>query len=71
MELKSVYDWMGLEKAVAVLVDAFNRRVLAHPTLRTLFPDDIRLVRDKQYQLLTQFFGGPPLYTEAHEHPML
>ncbi|MCY9072878.1 thiol management oxidoreductase, partial [Bacillus inaquosorum] len=25
----------------------------------------------KQKQFLTQYLGGPPLYTEEHGHPML
>ncbi|PWI58315.1 globin [Sulfoacidibacillus thermotolerans] len=65
------YEMIGGADTIARLVDAFYPRVLAHPDLAPIFPKDIGPVRDKQYLFLTQFFGGPPLYTEQHGHPML
>lgn len=65
------YEAIGGAETVAKLVDAFYPRVQAHPELATLFPADITSVRDRQYLFLTQFLGGPPLFTEQHGHPML
>ena len=53
------------------LVDAFYHRVARHPDLAPLFPDDLTETARKQKQFLTQFLGGPPLYTEEHGHPMM
>lgn len=41
------------------------------PLIGPLFPDDLRPVMEKQYMFLTQFFGGPPLYTEQYGNPMM
>lgn len=65
------YELIGGAEAVARLVDAFYRRVQAHPDLAPLFPADITPVADRQRKFLTQFFGGPPLYSQEHGHPML
>ncbi|GER67371.1 globin domain-containing protein [Weizmannia acidilactici] len=64
------YDVIGGEK-LGQLVDAFYKRVAKHPDLIQIFPEDLTEVARKQKQFLTQFLGGPPLYTEEHGHPML
>lgn len=53
------------------LVDTFYRHVANHPTLSVLFPEDLTETARKQKQFLTQFLGGPSLYTDEHGHPML
>lgn len=65
------YDAIGGEEAVAKLVDAFYDRVEKHPELKPIFPDDFTEVRRKQYAFLTQFFGGPPLFSQHYGPPML
>lgn len=67
----SPYESIGGADTISRLVDAFYPRVIAHPDLAPIFPTDITPVRDKQYLFLTQFFGGPPLYTKQYGHPML
>ncbi|RAL24322.1 globin [Thermoflavimicrobium daqui] len=67
----SIYESIGGATKVRQLVEAFYPRVQAHPLLKPIFPDDIQPVMEKQYLFLTQFFGGPPLYTEKYGHPML
>ncbi|SFI57926.1 globin domain-containing protein [Thermoflavimicrobium dichotomicum] len=67
----SLYEQIGGAKKVRELVEAFYARVQAHPLLKPIFPEDIQPVMEKQYLFLTQFLGGPPLYTEKHGHPML
>ncbi len=64
------YDAIGEEK-LSSLVDAFYKRVGAHPELIPIFPKDLTEVARKQKQFLTQFLGGPPLYTDEHGHPMM
>ncbi|MFC7365388.1 MULTISPECIES: globin [Bhargavaea] len=53
------------------LVDTFYGKVARHPMLYPIFPDDLTETARKQKQFLTQFLGGPNLYTEEHGHPML
>jgi hemoglobin len=52
-------------------VDRFYDKVARHPLLMAIFPPDLTDSRDKQYQYFVEFFGGPPLYTEAHGPPFL
>lgn len=72
MEEKSIapYDIIGEEK-LSLLVEAFYSKVSKHPELIPIFPDDLTDTIRKQKQFLTQYLGGPPLYTAEHGHPML
>lgn len=65
------FDAFGGADMIDRLVEAFYKRVAKHPDLAPIFPDDFTEVARKQKQFLTQFFGGPPLYTQEHGHPML
>ena len=64
------YEAIGAD-ALSQLVDAFYLRVHKHPLLSPIFPDDLSETARKQKQFLTQYLGGPSLYTEEHGHPML
>lgn len=68
---KTPYELIGGEEMVTRLVEAFYARVSKHPDLTPIFPDDLTETARKQKQFLTQYLGGPPLYTEEHGHPML
>ena len=59
------------EKTLHHLIDAFYRRVGIHPDLIPIFPEDLTETARKQKQFMTQFLGGPALYSEEHGHPML
>lgn len=59
------------EQRLHQLVDTFYDKVSKHPLLKPIFPDDLAETARKQKQFLTQYLGGPPLYTEEHGHPML
>lgn len=59
------------EKKLHLLVEAFYNRVAKHPDLVPIFPNDLTETVRKQKQFLTQYLGGPPLYTSEHGHPML
>jgi len=67
----TIYEAAGGAPTIRDLVEKFYPKVQEHPLLAPLFPEDIRPVMEKQYQFLTQFFGGPPLYSDAHGHPMM
>ncbi|OPG15972.1 globin [Ferroacidibacillus organovorans] len=69
--IDSPYEKIGGEETIGRLVDAFYARVMKHEDLIPIFPRDILPVRDKQFLFLTQFLGGPPLYSNAYGHPML
>ncbi|WP_066071200.1 globin domain-containing protein [Neobacillus soli] len=53
------------------LVDTFYGLVAQHPDLAPIFPNQFSEIARKQKQFLTQYLGGPPLYTEEHGHPMM
>jgi hemoglobin len=53
------------------LVDAFYSRVSQHPDLAPIFPTGFNEIARKQKQFLTQYLGGPQLYTNEHGHPMM
>ncbi|USG66051.1 globin [Brevibacillus ruminantium] len=65
------YEQIGGAETLSRLVDAFYDLVAKHPDLAPLFPDDFTEVKERQYQFLTQFLGGPTLYSDQHGHPML
>ncbi|AST90620.1 globin domain-containing protein [Sutcliffiella cohnii] len=69
--IKSPFEAIGGEDVINRLVDAFYARVSQHPDLSPIFPDDLTETARKQKQFLTQYLGGPNLYTEEHGHPML
>lgn len=64
------YDEIGAEQ-LSRLVDAFYARVAMHPKLKPIFPDDLSETARKQKQFLTQYLGGPNIYSEEHGHPRL
>lgn len=67
---QTAYDLLG-EETLSQLVNRFYKLVSEHPDLIAIFPEDLTETARKQKQFLTQFFGGPSLYTEEHGHPML
>lgn len=67
----SIYDNLGGAETLRRLVEAFYPKVQANPLIGPLFPEDIHPVMEKQYMFLTQFFGGPSLYSDAFGHPMM
>lgn len=68
---ESLYISLGGAEGLHRLVEVFYAKVQLHPQLSPLFPDDITPVLEKQYQFLSQFFGGPMLYSQLHGHPMM
>lgn len=70
-EAQSVYAQVGGDATFRRLVDAFYARIETDPLLRPLFPPDLGPGKERQFLFLTQFFGGPPRYTELRGHPRL
>jgi hemoglobin len=64
------YDVIG-EGQLHRLIDVFYSKVGKHPELIPIFPDDLTETARKQKQFMTQYLGGPQLYTSEHGHPML
>ncbi len=64
------YDVIG-EKALYDMIDYFYFLVENDQRINHLFPGDFKETSRKQKQFLTQFLGGPDLYTQEHGHPML
>lgn len=67
----TLYKRMGGEATLQQLVTSFYAKVGRHPELQPIFPDDLTLTAEKQYKFLSQFFGGPDLYSREYGHPML
>lgn len=67
----SLYERMGGAKTLRQLVTSFYAKVAKDPLLTPIFPEDLTEVAEKQYKFLSQFFGGPDLYSREYGHPML
>ncbi|HAR6397684.1 TPA: globin [Staphylococcus pseudintermedius] len=64
------YEVIGQERLYQ-LIDHFYSLVEHDNRINHLFPSDFAETARKQKQFLTQFLGGPDLYTQEHGHPML
>jgi hemoglobin len=69
--MKTPYEAIGGHETVKKLVDSFYNKVAIDPILKDIFPEDLTETKRKQYQFLTQFLGGEPLFSMEHGHPML
>lgn len=69
--LRSIYEEIGPE-AIDELVNAFYPKVYSDPNLIPIFDlVDIHEIMRKQRMFLTQFTGGPPLYSEEFGRPAM
>ena len=64
------YEVIGQERLYH-MIDYFYSLVEQDERINHLSPGDFAETSRKQKQFLTQFLGGPALYTEEHGHPML
>lgn len=71
MEFQSLYERIGGENALRMLTDKFYDLVFEHEQISRLFKTDKELIKEKQRLFLTQFLGGPQLYSEIYGHPMM
>ncbi|OIJ18504.1 globin [Anaerobacillus alkalidiazotrophicus] len=65
------FEAIGGKDVIDQLVESFYSKVQKHPLLTPIFPDDLTETARVQKQFLTQFLGGPTLYSDEHGHPML
>lgn len=63
---------IGGAERVHLLADTFYDTVAATaPTLRAMLPRDDSVSREKLYEFLSGWMGGPQLYIEKRGHPRL
>lgn len=66
------YESIGGDPVVRRLVDRFYDHMEAsEQAIRDLHPADLASSRQKLYEFLTGWLGGPQFYTEKHGHPRL
>ena len=70
MEEATLFDRIG-EQNLSILVDRFYDLVFENEVISPLFKTDKEVIKEKQRLFLTQFLGGPPLYSERYGHPKL
>lgn len=70
-EERTLYEMLGGASKLRELIEVFYPKVQEHPSIGHLFPKEITPVMEKQFQFLSQFLGGPSLYTEQYGHPMM
>jgi hemoglobin len=66
----TLFERLGDEN-LKLLVDKFYDLVFTHDRISHLFKTDKEVIKEKQRLFLTQFLGGPPLYSERYGHPKL
>ncbi len=73
-ELKTPYDRIGGAHAVRSLVDRFYTLMAELPeakSIRDMHPTVLNSSREKLFEFLSGWLGGPPLYVERRGHPRL
>jgi len=71
---RSPFSSIGGEAGVRKLVDRFYDLMDSETeaeTIRAMHPASLDGSRQKLYEFLCGFLGGPPLYIEKHGHPRL
>ncbi len=66
----TLYEKIGASN-LQLLVDSFYNLVFQDEILKPLFKTDKDLIKKKQFMFLTQFLGGPDLYSQEYGHPRL
>jgi len=66
----TLYERIGAEK-LHELVDRFYDEVFRSPVISHLFQTDKTIIKSKQEAFLTQFLGGPQLYSMEFGHPKM
>jgi hemoglobin len=68
------YDALGGEETVQAIVGEFYDEMDRNPaaaTIRALHPDDLASSREKLFEFLSGWLGGPDLFVQKHGHPRL
>jgi hemoglobin len=72
--MKTHYDSIGGNDVVKQLVERFYDLMQlesAYAGIRALHPQNLDGSREKLYQFLSGWLGGPPLYVDRYGHPRL
>ncbi len=69
----AVYETVGGHPFFETLVDRFYDRVAVDPVLLAVYPepDDLGPARRRLALFLSEYWGGPPAYSEERGHPRL
>ncbi len=70
----SHYEQLGGDQGVRKLVDRFYDLMdesKEAQVIRAMHPDSLQSSRQKLFEFLSGFLGGPPIYIEKHGHPRL
>jgi hemoglobin len=68
--MDTLYSRLGSENLLK-LVERFYELVFASEKISHLFQNDKSIIIEKQFQFLSQFLGGPQLYSERYGHPKM
>ena len=71
MENTTLYERIGGDVALTQLTDRFYDLVFEDEQISRLFKSDKDVIKEKQKLFLTQFLGGPLLYSDQYGHPMM
>lgn len=66
----SLFERVGAEN-IQLLVDRFYDLVFTNEQISHLFKNDKEEIKGKQRLFLTQFLGGPALYSAQYGHPQM
>lgn len=66
----TLYELLGDEN-LRLLLDRFYDLVFQNEEISHLFKTDKNEIKEKQRLFLTQFLGGPALYSEQYGHPQM
>jgi hemoglobin len=72
--MKTHYDTIGGNDVVKQMVERFYDLMQLEPAyagIRGVHPQSLDGSREKLYQFLSGWLGGPPLYVELYGHPRL
>jgi hemoglobin len=67
----TIYEQVGGHEAFERLVEAFYAAVDQDALLRPLYPASLDEPKEHLALFLTQFFGGPDVYSQRRGHPRL
>ena len=70
-DFKTLYEEIGGQETIDQLVNAFYPRVYADKDLSPLFNGDMEEIKRKQRMFLSQFLGGPALYSQEFGPPAM
>lgn len=69
--MQTLYERIG-PKNLELLLDRFYDKVFFDSSISNLFAEDQHeMIKKKQFMFLSQFLGGPMLYTEEFGHPKM